>query len=83
MARRMLQERAAELESVLGSRPEVRIADGYPANVLLEASQEEWPSLVAVGSRGLAGIMRTRLGSVSTKVVAASHGPVLVCPHVD
>jgi nucleotide-binding universal stress UspA family protein len=79
----MLQERAAELEGLLGSRPEVRVADGYPANVLLEASQEEWPSLVVVGSRGLAGIMRTRLGSVSTKVVTASRGPVLVCPHVD
>ena len=80
---RMLHERAAELETVLGSRPEVRVADGYPANVLLEASQEEWPSLVVVGSRGLAGIMRTRLGSVSTKVVTASRGPVLVCPHVE
>jgi nucleotide-binding universal stress UspA family protein len=80
---RMLQERAAELEGVLGSRPEARVADGYPANVLLEASQEEWPSLVVVGSRGLAGIMRTRLGSVSTKVVTASRGPVLVCPHVE
>ncbi len=80
---RMLQERAAELEGLLGSRPEVRVADGYPASVLLEASQEEWPSLVVVGSRGLAGIMRTRLGSVSTKVVTASRGPVLVCPHVE
>ncbi len=78
----MLEERAAELEGMLGSRPEVRVADGYPANVLLEASQEEWPSLVVVGSRGLAGIMRTRLGSVSSKVVTASRGPVLVCPHV-
>jgi nucleotide-binding universal stress UspA family protein len=80
---RMLEERASELENILGSRPEVRVADGYPANVLLEASQEEWPSLVVVGSRGLAGIMRTRLGSVSTKVVTASRGPVLVCPHVE
>ena len=67
---------------MLGSRPEVRVVDGYPANVLLEAAQEEWPSLVVVGSRGLAGFMRTRLGSVSTKVVTASRGPVLVCPHV-
>ncbi len=81
--RTMLEDRAAELEGVLGSRPEVRVADGYPATVLLEASQEDWPSLVAVGSQGLTGIMRTRLGSVSTKVVTASHGPVLVCPHVE
>ncbi|MDQ5829243.1 MAG: hypothetical protein M3324_05080 [Actinomycetota bacterium] len=26
---------------------------------------------------------RTRLGSVSTKVVTTAQGPVLVCPHVD
>ncbi|HEX2741468.1 MAG TPA: universal stress protein [Rubrobacter sp.] len=79
----MLDRRAAELEEILGSRPEVSVSEGYPANVLLEAAQEVQPSLVAVGSRGLAGIMRTRLGSVATKVVTAARGPVLVYPHVD
>jgi nucleotide-binding universal stress UspA family protein len=79
----MLEERASELEEILGRRPEIRISGGYPANVLLEASQEVQPSLVAVGSRGLAGLIRTRLGSVSTKVVTAARGPVLVYPHVD
>jgi nucleotide-binding universal stress UspA family protein len=79
----MLEDRARELEEILGSRPETRISGGYPANVLLEASQEVRPSLVAVGSRGLAGLIRTRLGSVSTKVVTAARGPVLVYPHVE
>jgi nucleotide-binding universal stress UspA family protein len=79
----MLEERAGALEEMLGGRPETRISGGYPANVLLEASQEVQPSLVAVGSRGLAGLIRTRLGSVSTKVVTAARGPVLVYPHVD
>jgi nucleotide-binding universal stress UspA family protein len=81
--RGMLEERAGALEEMLGSRPEIRISGGYPANVLLEASQEVQPSLVAVGSRGLAGLIRTRLGSVSTKVVTAARGPVLVYPHVE
>ena len=77
-------ERAGELAEILGSRPEVRVSDDYPAAVILEAANEETPPpLVAVGSRGLAGIMRTRLGSVSTKVVTASPGPVLVVPHVE
>jgi nucleotide-binding universal stress UspA family protein len=79
----MLDERAGELEEILDTRPEVRVSEGYPASVLLEASQEVQPSLVAVGSRGLAGIMRTRLGSVATKVVTAARGPVLVYPHVE
>ena len=79
----MLEDRAGDLEKILGNRPEIKISGGYPANVLLEASQEVQPSLVAVGSRGLAGLIRTRLGSVSTKVVTAARGPVLVYPHVD
>jgi nucleotide-binding universal stress UspA family protein len=79
----MLDDRAGDLEKILGNRPEIKISGGYPANVLLEASQEMQPSIVAVGSRGLAGLIRTRLGSVSTKVVTAARGPVLVYPHVD
>lgn len=80
---KMLDDRANELERLLGNKPEVRLSGDYPARVLLDASQEVRPTLVAVGSRGRAGIARTRLGSVSTKVVTAAHGPVLVYPHVD
>ncbi|MEJ7841473.1 MAG: universal stress protein [Rubrobacter sp.] len=79
-----LKRRAGELEAILGSRPETELSGDYPATVLLEAAgREPRPALVAVGSRGLAGITRTRLGSVSTKVVTASRGPVLVSPHVE
>jgi nucleotide-binding universal stress UspA family protein len=79
-----LQNRADELEGILGSHPEVRLSGGSPAAVILEEAQRESPpALIAVGSRGLAGIMRTRLGSISTKVVTTAPGPVLVCPHVD
>ena len=79
-----LQNRADELEGILGSRPQVRLSGGSPAAVILEeAERESPPALIAVGSRGLAGITRTRLGSVSTKVVTTARGPVLVCPHVD
>jgi len=80
---KMLDDRAGELERFLGAKPEVRLSGDYPARVLLDASQEVRPTLVAVGSRGRAGIARTRLGSVSTKVVTAAPGPVLVYPHVD
>jgi nucleotide-binding universal stress UspA family protein len=79
----MLDDRASSLEKLLGSSPEVRLSGGYPARVLLEASLEVQPSLLVVGSRGLAGMAHTRLGSVSTKVVTAAPGPVLVYPHVD
>ena len=78
-----LERRASELETILGTRPETELSGDYPATALLNAAgREQRPSLIAVGSRGLAGIARTRLGSVSTKVVTASHGPVLVSPHM-
>ena len=78
-----LESRADALKEMAGSRPEVRVSDDYPASVILRATQETPPPLVAVGSRGLAGLTRTRLGSVSTKVVKAAPGPVLVVPHVE
>jgi nucleotide-binding universal stress UspA family protein len=81
-AEKALLERSRELESRLGSRPKARLVVGDPASSLLEAAEEEAPerTLVAVGSRGLGAIGRVRLGSVSTKVVRAAKGPVLVHP---
>ena len=45
---KMLDDRAGGLEEFLGSRPEIRLSDGYPAKVLLEASRGGKPTL---GSR--------------------------------
>src|SRR5918997_577383 len=79
-----LESRADELAEIAGSRPQTRVSDDYPATVILAATHEgSKPPLVAVGSRGLAGITRTRLGSVSTKVVTAAQGPALVVPHAE
>ena len=64
---KMLDDRAGNLEALLGSRPEVRLSGDYPAKVLLDASQEVQPSLVAVGSRGQAG------AGVSTRRVRVRH----------
>jgi len=79
---RALVARAEELERLLGSRPKVRLAVGEAARDLLEAAGEEAPerTLVALGSRGLGVVGRARLGSVSTKVLRAARGPVLVHP---
>jgi nucleotide-binding universal stress UspA family protein len=81
-AERALVERAAELEGRLGSRPRVRLVVGEAAARLLEAAEEDAPerTLLTVGSRGLGAIGRMRLGSVSTKVMHAARGPVLVHP---
>ena len=80
---RQLEERAGWLEENLGVRPRVRIDVGDPAARLLAAAQEQREgnqTLLAVGSRGLGPSWRARLGSVSTKVLRAAKGPVLICP---
>ncbi len=79
---RKLQERAAEIEETLGSRPSVRIDVGDPAARILETAQDGMArsTLIAVGSRGLGRMQRMRLGSVSTKILRAAEGPVLIHP---
>ena len=78
-----LEDRAYQLEDILGRRPSTAIeTSDDPATTLLEVAQEKRnPTHIAVGSRGLGPIQRTRLGSVSTKVVRAAAGPTLVYPH--
>jgi nucleotide-binding universal stress UspA family protein len=78
--KRALEARATEIEDASGIRPRARIAVGDPAACLIEAAEEDAPerTLIAVGSRGLGAVQRMRLGSVSTKVLRAAKGPVLV-----
>jgi nucleotide-binding universal stress UspA family protein len=78
---RSLVRRAAELESVLGMRPETRVASGDAAAVIQEVAEEGGePTLVAVGRRGLGSIGYFALGSVSADVLRAVSGPVLIVP---
>lgn len=80
-----LRERAAGLKGPLGHAPEVKVGVGDAAALILGVALEAEPALVAVGSRGFGvdepvKLGYARLGSVSTKVIRASRGPVLVCP---
>ncbi len=78
---RSLERRAAELESVLGTRPEIRVVAGDAAAVIQEMAEEGGkPTLVAVGRRGLDAVGHFALGSVSSDVLRAVSGPVLIVP---
>lgn len=79
-AERSLMERAARLEDALGSRPRVRISVGDPASSLVEATHDDGPCLISLGTRGHGKAGRMRLGSVSAKVLRASECPVLIHP---
>lgn len=76
-----LEKRAAELASILGARPEVRVTSGDAAASIQEAAEEDRePALVAVGRRGLGAVRQLALGSVSSDVLRAVSGPVLIVP---
>ena len=79
-AKEELQERANDLENLLGYEPQTTMTSENPAVAILEAARGEGPTLAAIGSRGLGAVGRARLGSVSSKVVRAASGAVLVCP---
>lgn len=69
----VLGERAECLGEIAGERPQVRLLTGDAASRLLEMEQEEEGStLFAIGSR--------TLGGVSTRILRASRGPVLIVP---
>lgn len=86
-----LRGRAEDLERILGSRPGVKLVvdegaegiDGIALTLLETAARIGAPALISVGSRGLGRIQRSRVGSVSTKVVRAADGPVLVHPRSE
>jgi len=76
-----LEGRATELEDFLGMRLEVKAAVADAATLIQELAEEGTePTLVAVGSRGLDAARRFTMGSVSTDLLRAVDGSVLVCP---
>ena len=76
-----LEERAAELERILGKRPNTLVTTGDAASVVQSAAEKGGePTLVVVGKRGLGAVKRFALGSVSTDVLRAVSGPVMITP---
>ena len=77
---RELNRRTQVTREAAGGRPEARVVDADATLALLLVAEEgdERKALIAVGSRGLGVMGRARLGSVSTNVLRAAGGPVLI-----
>ena len=75
--RRMLDEARGLLEAQ-GINAELIEAVGHPAESIVTAAEEGDYDLVVVGSRGLSGVRRMLMGSVSSYVVTHAHTDVLV-----
>jgi len=57
---------------------EVHLMLGEPEAVIVWLAEELGAGLVVAGSRGLGGMRRTLIGSVSDSVVRHAHCPVVV-----
>lgn len=61
-----------------GLEASVHVEEGYPAAAITRAAQDDGVDLIVIASRGLAGLERLFVGSVTTRVVRAAPCPVLV-----
>jgi nucleotide-binding universal stress UspA family protein len=66
-------KRAARDALSKGVEVETHARKGQPAEVIIDVANQEQADLIVVGSRGLTGIKRYLLGSVSSKV--SEHAP--------
>ncbi len=75
-----LKGRAEAIEGAVGRRPIARVVDADATLALLQVAEEgdEGSTLIALGNRGHGALGRARLGSVSTNVLRAARGPVLI-----
>jgi nucleotide-binding universal stress UspA family protein len=79
-AREVLDDQVKEIEQSGGevTRKHVRVSERHPSNDIVRIAEEIEADLVVMGSRGLGGIRRALMGSVSDSVVRHAHCPVLV-----
>lgn len=77
-ARRFLDGRAEGVRSSGGTVAQTYLGTGRPDEEIVELAEEVDAGLVVMGSRGLGGVRRALVGSVSDSVVRHAHGPVLV-----
>jgi nucleotide-binding universal stress UspA family protein len=73
-----LDEEVRRVEAAGASVSQAHLRLGRPDVEVLELAEELDADLIVVGSRGLGGLRRTLLGSVSDSVVRHAHCPVLV-----
>lgn len=72
---------ASEATQVLQSRgvsTEVEVLEGPPADAILRVADTRGVDLIVMGSRGRGAMTSLLLGSVSHRVLAHAHAPVLI-----
>jgi nucleotide-binding universal stress UspA family protein len=75
--RRIIAE-AAQWAAAAGVQCETELAWGRVAEMICRVATEQVCDLIVVGSRGLTGLKRLMLGSISNAVAAKARCPVLI-----
>ena len=78
MSRRVLETEVEKVREAGGTVAQIHLRTGKAAAEIVDLAEELGAGLVVVGSRGLGGIRRALMGSVSDSVVRHAHCPVLV-----
>jgi nucleotide-binding universal stress UspA family protein len=78
MSRRVLDTEAQKVRAAGGTIAQAHLRMGKAATEIVDLAEELGAGLVVLGSRGLGGIRRALIGSVSESVVRHAHCPVMV-----
>jgi nucleotide-binding universal stress UspA family protein len=78
-ANHYLERTAARLES-LGLKVNTQVAEGHPAERILQAARKLNVDAIAMSTHGRTGLSRLVMGSVAQKVIAEADCPVFIIP---
>jgi nucleotide-binding universal stress UspA family protein len=82
-AQKVVEEQKKKVEEAGGKVADthVKVVSEHRAQAIVEVAEELGCGLIVMGSRGLGGIRRALMGSVSDTVVRHAHCPVLIVRH--
>ncbi len=83
MGQRLLDEQVRRVEEAGGTVAGAHFRMARPDRGILAIGEDVGAGLIVLGSRGLGGIRRALMGSVSDSVVRHAHSPVLVVRNED
>jgi nucleotide-binding universal stress UspA family protein len=83
MGQRLLDEQVRQVEEAGGTVAGAHFRMARPDQGILAIGEDIGTGLIVLGSRGLGGVKRALMGSVSDSVVRHAHCPVLVVRNED
>jgi nucleotide-binding universal stress UspA family protein len=77
-ARELLDAEVEQVKAAGGTVAQAHLGLGAPDREIVDLAEEIGAGLIVIGSRGLGGVRRALMGSVSDSVVRHAHCPVMM-----